>query len=147
MVDAAVGVPLWMEAVEGSTFGKALAGMFVAVLQYSAFGKDVVYLVMLVHVEVASKNDWCAFCNLADAVYHKLRTLAPCNYAYMIHVEVEEEEFLAAFSALELSPGTNARTSGVPTSSRLLWSFRKPEVAFCEELQLLPIVEYRLMLA
>ena len=65
----------------------------------------------------------------------------------MVHVEVEEIELQLRFPVLELAPGANAGTCGIPSFPGLLGSLRQPEVAMLHQLHLVLVVEDGLVLS
>jgi len=141
VVDARRGVEVGLEAVEGAGLGKPQSRGEVAVFQDSGLGEDAVDFVVLVDVEVAGEDDGCSLGDVADALHDELSGFAACRSADVVHMEVEEKEFLLGPHVLELSPRADANAGGIPAETGLLWRLAEPEVAVVEESDMVFLVE------
>ena len=95
----------------------------------------------MVDVEVTGEDDGCSLGDFANALYDELRCFAACRSADVIHVEVEEKEFLLRLHVLELSPCADADAGGIPAEAGLLGGLAEPEVAVVEESDVVFLIE------
>ena len=114
MVDAALRSQPRIETVECAVLRKADGRADVGVLQYARLGEDAVYLVGLVDVEIACENHGGTIGNLFNLAHHKACSLTAGHLAHMVHVQVEEIEFLRRQRVNEFAPGADADAGGIP---------------------------------
>ena len=109
----------------------------ISILQEARIGKDAVYLVVLIHIEVTGDDHGCALRNLADTAHDQFGGFMPCHYAHVVHVKVEEVECFVVGSRLagKLTPRADAHTGGVPSQPGTVGRLAEPEVTLVEQAQ------------
>ena len=141
VVDAAVRLQVGVERVERSVLCEAQTAALIRVLKDSRLGEDGVYLVILVYIEVARKNNGSTLGYLLYLPHDKLRALAACRHAHVVHVKIEVIELELRVLLPELAPRAYAYACGVPSELWRVGRLVEPEIALAQELYAVFLVE------
>ena len=141
MIDPALRLQAGIKTVERAVFRKPDGCAGVGVLEYARSGEDVVYLICLVNVEIAGKNHRFVMGDLGNLFQHKTCSLAASHFAYMVHVQVEEIEFIGRQAVPESAPCTDPDAGGIPTQAWHVGCLVEPEVPLVQQLQTVLFVE------